>query len=592
MTMNKMTLESLSNELFTDLFELFNAVELFRCFHGLNIRFNSLLFIHFRTYRVDFRSIFKEDFNVFYRTYLPSIINRIIYLRLSDDDDTPYQCTHLLSAGFSLGRFDNLRSLTFSNVSSDPKINQFFFSDLYQLRHLTHLKFIDCRLFHVNTDDFQGVIDRIWSLPKLAYCYWELKFHGETDFCIPTSISTSLQYLTILGSNWSSYQFADLLDKTPRLRNFSISLDSYEEDDLPPPFPEFKPTSRNLSVKKLVLTEVSSQRVMINLLQLLPNITHLKVETSNIKLDGHQWKQIIINYLPHLKVLQFSMSLNYPRSIYDQNNEQKVDQYLDTYRTPFWIEHHQWFVRCHWRLWLEYLSIRVYTLPYKFYFFPIYYNELNTNTKSTCPHEMHFSYDTVRNVAYDPSVFNDDALSHVQLIDIEVLSLQLPIDHRFLLIIPKLENLRWFNLTIPTNNYQSQLQTLLDSAPRLYSLKFDLWKTSSMPPYQYTSSSIHRLDLHGFDKSRREHYYYDRTQCMELCKSPLGIQCRVLIIEVKHPGSIIKLIKSMINLRTLNVSYKYDRRGNKYDLVQLLQNILPSTWTVTRFCYGRIIIQS
>ncbi|CAF1100345.1 unnamed protein product [Didymodactylos carnosus] len=48
----------------------------------------------FRTYRVNFRSIFKDDFNIFYRTYLSSIINRTIYLRISDDEDTPYQCVN------------------------------------------------------------------------------------------------------------------------------------------------------------------------------------------------------------------------------------------------------------------------------------------------------------------------------------------------------------------------------------------------------------------------------------------------------------------------------------------------------------------
>jgi len=102
--MNKMILESLSNELFIDLFELLNAVDLLRAFHGLNTRFDSLLFKHFRTYRVDFRSISKEDFNILYRAYLPSIINRIVYLRLSDDEDTPYQCAHFLSTDFRLDR--------------------------------------------------------------------------------------------------------------------------------------------------------------------------------------------------------------------------------------------------------------------------------------------------------------------------------------------------------------------------------------------------------------------------------------------------------------------------------------------------------
>jgi len=185
--MNKTKLESLSNE-------LFNAVDLLRIFHDLNTRFDSLLFIYFRSYRIDFRSIYNEDFKIFCRTYLSSITNRTIYLRLSDDEDTPYQCSHLLSIGFTLAQFENLRSLTFNCVSSDRKINEIFFSHLHCLHHLKYLKFVDCPLFHFHVNDLQGIIDQIWNLPKLAHLYWHLKDKESSNFCIPTLVSMSLQY--------------------------------------------------------------------------------------------------------------------------------------------------------------------------------------------------------------------------------------------------------------------------------------------------------------------------------------------------------------------------------------------------------------
>ncbi|CAF5224108.1 unnamed protein product, partial [Rotaria magnacalcarata] len=84
-----MKLESLSNEVLLDLFELLDGVNLLRDFSGLNTRFNSLLYTDVRSHRVDLRSISKEDFNILYPAYLPLISNRIIYLRLSDDEDTP-----------------------------------------------------------------------------------------------------------------------------------------------------------------------------------------------------------------------------------------------------------------------------------------------------------------------------------------------------------------------------------------------------------------------------------------------------------------------------------------------------------------------
>ncbi|CAF4229324.1 unnamed protein product, partial [Rotaria sordida] len=110
-------------------------------------------------------------------------------------------------------------------------------------------------------------------------------------------------------------------------------------------------------------------------------------------------------------------------------------------------------------------------------------------------------------------------------------------------------------------------------------------------PYQYTSTSIHRLNLRGVDQYRLQHCY-NSEQCMELSRSPLAIQCRVLIIKVEQLKCIVELINFMNNLRTLDVMYEHDTYSNRYDLVELLRKHLPSTWTVTRFRYGNFIIQS
>jgi hypothetical protein len=533
----------------------------------------------------------KADLHSFYQTHLLSIINRIIYLRLSDDEDTPYQCAHFLSTGLTLGQFNNLRSLIFNCVSSDLKITHLFFSELYRLHHLTHLKFVNCQLYHVDENDFQGIIDQIWNLPKLTHLYWEVDFTGTTYFCIPTFVSTSLQYLTTRKNYWSSKNFPKLLEKTPHLRKFSTSLNSYEDDDIPPS-EQFIPSFKNLSVRKLFLFDIRSQRVTTNLLQLLPNVNHLKIHIPYLNLDGHDWEQMIINYLPQLKVFQLMMDSQLCLSVDEQNNEEKIDEYLATYRTPFWIQHHQWFIRCHWSVWREKdLSICLYSLPYAFDYFPIASNELDSNIKSTCPPEMHFSYDSIRNVGYNLTYLNDNTWSHIQLINIERLTIPLPMDYRFLSIITRFQNLCSLNVKIPTRNYESQLQALLDNAPRLYSLSFESWDTSEMPPYEYTSKSIRRLDLCGYNQLRRR-ICYDNKQCIKLSGSPLGIQCRVLNIEVKRVESIVILIYSMINLRTLHVSYEYDSRSNVYDNVELLQCVLPSRWNITRPYYGRFIIQS
>lgn len=590
--MNQTTFDSFSTELLIDIFEFLNAVDLLRAFDGLNSHLNYLLLIYFRTYRLDFRSIFNKDFNVFCGKYLPSILNRTIYLRISDADDTPFQCAYLLSHGFTLDQFENLRSLTLNCLSPDPTINEVFFSGLHRLHHLTHLKFVDCKLYHVKVDDFQDVIDQIWSLPHLTHLYWHVEFLETEHFHTPTFVSRSLQYLTIIRYYWCSNKFVPLFEKTPRLKKFSITFKSYEADDLAPK--EFTPSPQNLSIEKLTLTEVITQRAMINLLQLLPRINHFKVEIRYLEIDGHWWEAMINKYLPQLKVFQLILNVELASSVVDDdpNNEMKVDEYLETYRTPFWIEDHQWFIRCHWGIRWNNLNARIHTLPYQFDYFSLFHQEFHYKTKWTCPDQMNFSYDSVRNVDYDPLLFHDKTFSRIQLNSIEILRLQLPIDHRFFSFIPRFDHLLFLGVILPIDYDQSQFQRLLDNAPRLHSLIFHSWKTLSIPPYQHTSSSISFLDVHGCDKSSRQRLVYNRKQCSKLCKLPLALQCRVLTIEVDDLESLFLLISTLKNLRTLHVYCEYDHRHNKYDVLDVIQSSLPSKWTVTRFHYGCLIIRS
>ena len=91
----------------------------------------------------------------------------------------------VFSAGLTLCQFEGLRSLVLKNVSSDPTITQDFFTDLHRLRHLTHLKFVDCSFMHQNRSDFQGVIDQIWNLPQLTHFYLNCRLNGHNVFLFP-----------------------------------------------------------------------------------------------------------------------------------------------------------------------------------------------------------------------------------------------------------------------------------------------------------------------------------------------------------------------------------------------------------------------
>lgn len=589
MMLNNITLESLSNDLICDLFEFFDAFILLRAFSGLNSRFNSLLYTYFRSYRVNYRSMSKEDFHTFNSTYLSLIKDRTIYLRLSDDEDTPFQCNALRSLGITFDQFNNLRSLTFYELHWKSNLNQHFFAELHLLQQLTNLKFVECRLYETVKEDFQGVIDQIWNLPNLKYLYWDVSFQNG-HFLIPNSGSNSLRNLFIAKNDLYSYEFPRLFEKTPQLRKFSMSLHSNEYDDIRLRH-EFIPLPQHFYIRKLTLLRMRTQRVLINLFRLLPNITFLKVELVSISWDGNKWKEVITNYLPKLKHLHFKNYCDLDCSVDKKRNDKLVAEYINTYNNSFWIEQHQCYVRCHWTVFRDSIHLTVYSLPCEFEYIAFLAGNYNYRIKSTCSSTMHFSYDNLRDTVYKKPLFNKKELSNVRLSNVEDLSIDDPIDHKFFSIFTNFNNLFALHVEIPVEKYLDQIQTILDHAPRLFVLGFRRWSHSTIPPYRLTSSSIRRLDVQGFDSSGRR-YQFGEQECTELIQSSLGHQCRILVIEVNAPLCILQLLYCMDNLRTLHATLRCPDRASEGRLFEMIERYLPESWTITQYTCGYFILQS
>ncbi|CAF1018914.1 unnamed protein product [Didymodactylos carnosus] len=340
---------------------------------------------------------------------------------------------------------------------------------------------------------------------------------------------------------------------------------------------------------KLKLSVYESPLTMRNLLQNMPNLRYLTVETDDINVNGHQWKQIIIEYLPKLTVFRLKMLF---RLNDNDNKEQRVDELLDSFRTPFWLEERQWFIRCDWNRCqqCDKNNIHLYTLPYAFLYY--YFHESDFKSKSTCRHhDDYLSYNHVNTIGYELIPLSNQVLSHFSFSNLQNLDLCLPVDDNFWSVVPRFDQL----ISLKVAPYhgdndldsQSQLQALLDRAPCLYSLRFASWPSSStqMPPFEYSNKSVRRLHLQDVDRC------YDSQQCAKLSRSPLGIQCEVLSITVDNRKNVIDLINTMTNLRALNVvcrddTWKEDDNNQSSstedELIEWLQHCLPSTCTITR----------
>jgi hypothetical protein len=209
----------------------------------------------------------------------------------------------------------------------------------------------------------------------------------------------------------------DLFQRTPNLRYLCAPLnkvnDSYH--DKLPPIP---------SMTMLKLTHIRSLIAMVTILQAMPNLTYLKIDTHFIDCDGYQWEQLINDYLPKLKVFHLRT-----QNFFD--NEKQIEQLVDSFRTRFWLDKHQWFVRCHHRPEGNFKFILLYTVPYAFV--DMHSHMLIQSYKTTYPSDNNNNnnnnnlYDRVKNLVHT-SHSSLDYLSFIRFSHIRNLSIDLRFD--------------------------------------------------------------------------------------------------------------------------------------------------------------------
>lgn len=220
---NRMTLESLSNELILDSFD---AVHLFHAFHGLNRQFDQLLLSEVRTYRLDFRSIAKDHFGDFSQGLLRTIVNRITILHLTGETETPNLSETFLSYGYSINQFVRLRSLFVDQLHSFDTLNQI--TD--QCRSLPSLSYLSViiRSDEEPEDPLRQFIGHIWSLAKLVSCHVDISSPYVSWLTKMSVISHSLKYLPTKHICYSLADMSHLFQHTPHLQRLSIGRAAVE----------------------------------------------------------------------------------------------------------------------------------------------------------------------------------------------------------------------------------------------------------------------------------------------------------------------------------------------------------------------------
>ncbi|CAF1571197.1 unnamed protein product [Adineta ricciae] len=578
-----MPLESLANELLLDIFECINAIDLFRAFYGLNTRFNELLLVHARTYHVDFQLASQHDFNHFCRVYLPLISRQVATLHLSDDDGE-----------FLINQIRHADSI-------EPVMK--ILSNCDQMSSLTRLKitYCSCR----NTDKFSDLIHHVWLLPKLTHCHLDFTaMLSPYSFRQPLRTSKTIEYLSMKTVKFTFKDLFALLLCTPNVRHVHATLfDRHASSETLPILP---------SISKLNLSTDSSLHHLNNIFQAMPNLSHVTLElaeTSDRKyLNGHSWQALILASLSKIRVWRFFTTYSFHEEMIIEDH---VEQILDTFRTPFYLDEHRWFVRCDWNRQITGQRLFLYTMPSCCR--DIYVVHPSFQSKSTYPENPNVS--SLDHICYPIGsdlllrngnlhlVFPNrieyllfrNQIPCVFLPKIGHVTIRLPTETPIWSFISTLTCLRSLNISLSYKTSLGQLQALINQTPRCHSLTVNNVSPEQLAQLDRIPAPLHRISI--------KDYCSNAVECSVFAASPLGRQCKVLSLDLTDRRNVLNLVNEMIQLRTLtcfceDMKWRLDptliqERGN---LATWLQDRLPATCSLSIMSmemkkYFRISIQ-
>ena len=546
-----MNLEALPNELLLLVFSYLDGCDLLQGFYNLNSHFNQLLYQQFRNYQFKFDSISKAQFDWICQQHLPNIVDRTIYLALNEWAGSPGLIQLFFSYFPSINHFIRLEYLKISLINS----SQILIIITHALPYLSRLIYLN---LSANPSCPQDKIDRklllnnVWNLPRLRSCHLNCRNLDDSYTFSMTTQSVSIRYLHLSGFQLEYDDIYTLLNHTPNLKHMKVHIFvSRRADNYTPSVV----SSNKLSSLKISICLREDYSLLFLLLKTLPNLRQLRIRIDSIQLNGYQLEQFIRNYLPNLKKFTFIID----KFLYDlaPDFQTTIEQLFASFQTPFWIDEHQWYVRC-----VKYDTyLYLYTLPSNM---GNNRSELPDLWYSTKPNDRLEDFHTNISQIDCNKLFKRSLSSSLRLSQIENLSTRLPLHEQFWSIIPNLDKLSSLGLILDATASASYMQTLFDCAPHVRSLSI---QSLNMPIFTCTQSSIYILSF--------KNYRFCAEDCLKLAQSSLGQQCQRLLIELEHQQDILILIENMPNLRTLKV--KFDESQDKNEILQWLQHRLSKT---------------
>ena len=315
----------MSNELIYEIFEYFDFCHAYKIFFNLNTRFRNLLINSIFPIRINFSCLSKSSFEFYYKNIIIPYQDRIQLLHLSN----PFIIDLFLSSFSVMPKLIQLQTFIIDRIPS--KYLQKLLNDLFFLPHLSSLILI-CTAYVPDRNNFYK---QIFRLPYLKYC--KLSIHAPRppeQLASATNEYSPIERL-VIKDDINFHELSVLLSYVPQLHRLSI-------DHL---------IASNMQMNVCSIVPDHLTHVYFNLHDgtfddfeiLIKNFFHqiqvLSISTpwDRSYLDANRWKQLILSYMPHLRVfdIQYYVIINtIEKEIYAN--------LFDQFYSSFWFDR-QWF---------------------------------------------------------------------------------------------------------------------------------------------------------------------------------------------------------------------------------------------------------
>ncbi|CAF3892652.1 unnamed protein product [Adineta steineri] len=313
------SLENLSNDLFYEIYDYLEGLDICVAFSNLNSRFQQLITCSTNQYKIilDY-STTKELF----WNYSKKIKHQIYSISFQSPKSS---INEFFSIDYS---FNNVQSIFIEDIEKDQLISL-----------LTHLRDLSC-LYLLNIkssdlfEDLSQIYQLIFSLPKLKSNKLGL-YADQYSISIPISNNQQLSPITYLhiAHSYTFDELSALLSYTPSLRHLNLShssrYDSYIEDLLP------------MNSNELIHLSIFSNNLNFDEFQLFVEQIRSKLQILYVNflkrdirfLHADRWQKLLLENFSQLK----KFSLCYREPGYGDNYP-IYDGELNQFVSPFWIQ--------------------------------------------------------------------------------------------------------------------------------------------------------------------------------------------------------------------------------------------------------------